>query len=52
MLTDEVDALHTEVNEMHAKYERLQDEHNKSLHDLESSQHKDSQLLRATSKLF
>lgn len=49
MITEEVDALHSEVNEMQSKYERLQDEHNKSLHDLESTQHKDSQLIRATS---
>lgn len=45
----EVDALHTEVYELREKYEQLQDEHNKSLNDLQNSQVKDDQLLKATS---
>lgn len=48
--TEEIEALHTEVVDMQQKFERLQEDHDRSLHELESSQRNDSQLLRTTSE--
>ncbi|KAF6026022.1 CNTRL [Bugula neritina] len=45
---DEVQALHAEVYEIRSKYETLQEEHDKSLRDLENSQQNDSQRVRAS----
>ena len=48
VIVDEIDALHSEVNEMQHKFEHLQEDHNRSLQELERSQRNDSQLVRAT----
>ncbi|XP_067941683.1 centriolin-like [Watersipora subatra] len=45
---EEIEALHLEVNEMQQKFEHLQDNHNRSLQELERSQRSDSQLVKAS----
>lgn len=48
----EVDALHNEVYDIREKYEQLQEEHNKSLHELQSSHSKDNQLQQTSSQSY